>query len=173
MSDVRIEGERVALRPLVEEDLVAVEPWYAEAAAAVEGMASTEHAGAAGLSERLAGARRRGCCQLLAIVELGTGSVVGLMEFEDLGTGSMGVTFLAIAASRRGFGFGSEAVRLLEEEMLMNGEARRLRADVSVRNGLGVYFWLRVGYRPMGNGRETKGRSVLTMTREIGREGAG
>ena len=39
MSDVRIEGERVALRPLAEEDLAAVEPWYAEAVAAVEGIA--------------------------------------------------------------------------------------------------------------------------------------
>jgi hypothetical protein len=84
----------------------------------------------------------------------------------------MGVTFLAIVGSRRGFGFGSEAVRLFEEELLANGTARRFQADIDVRNGLGIYFWLRIGYRPMGADGITKGRGVLTMVREAGRKGA-
>ena len=172
MSGLRIEGERVALRPLAAEDFAAVEPWYSEAVAAVEGIASAECQGAAGLRERLADARRRGCGRLLAIVEREAGSVVGLLEFECLDSESMGVTFLAMEASRRGWGLGSEAVRLLEEELLGNGMARRLQADIDVRNGLGIYFWLRIGYRPMGVGGGTKGRGVVTMVREGGQKGA-
>lgn len=44
----------------------------------------------------------------------------------------------------RGFGYGSEAVRLIEKR----SNATRFRADLSKSIGLAFYFWLRQGYRP-------------------------
>jgi hypothetical protein len=36
------------------------------------------------------------------------------------------------------------------------GLGERFRADVDVMNGLGLYFWLRLGYRPVeGGGPDT------------------
>ena len=58
-----------------------------------------------------------------------------------------------MAARRRGWGYGSEAVRLIEGEALKRRWARNFRADVCYRNGLGLYFWLRLGYRPAQEGK--------------------
>ena len=60
--------------------------------------------------------------------------------------------FIAVAPAYRGHGYGSEAIRTLEAEALRRGLASRLRADVHRANGLGFYFWLRLGYRPVGLG---------------------
>jgi len=53
---------------------------------------------------------------------------------------------VAMRDGLRGFGYGSEAVRLLEER----SGARRFRAEVAKSIGLAFYFWLRQGYRPAG-----------------------
>ena len=63
--------------------------------------------------------------------------------------------FIALAKAYRGWGYGSEAVRLLEEWAVRERIAERFRADVDVRNGLGLYFWLRLGYRPADGGQDT------------------
>jgi GNAT superfamily N-acetyltransferase len=53
---------------------------------------------------------------------------------------------VAMRDGLRGFGYGSEAVRLLEER----SGARQFRAEVAKSIGLAFYFWLRQGYRPAG-----------------------
>ena len=119
-------GVRVALRPLTEDDLAAVKPWYEEAVAATMGLPDAD-------------------AQRLAIVRVSDRTVLGLLGYRVNNT-DRGVTmgFIAVARGQRGWGYGSEAVRLLEAEV----KAQRFRASVDARNGLGLYFWLRLGYRP-------------------------
>ena len=47
-----------------------------------------------------------------------------------------------------GQGYDTEAIRLLEGEALERGLAGRFCAPVRRDDGLGLYFWLRLGYRP-------------------------
>lgn len=51
---------------------------------------------------------------------------------------------VAMRDGLRGFGYGSEAVRLIEER----SGAKWFRAEVAKSIGLAFYFWLRQGYRP-------------------------
>jgi RimJ/RimL family protein N-acetyltransferase len=119
------------LRPLTEDDLAAVKPWYEEAVAA-------------------AMVRPDADAQRLAIVRGSDGAVMGLLDYRanEPGRGWLTVGFAAVARGQRGWGYGSEAVRLLEAEAARKWEAQRFRVTVDARNGLGLYFWLRLGYRP-------------------------
>jgi hypothetical protein len=56
-------------------------------------------------------------------------------------------------------------VRLVEEWAVHKRLATRFWAEVDVRNGLGLYFWLRLGYRPGASAGD--GRAVMKMVREI------
>ncbi len=125
-------GPRVVLRPLVDADLPSIEPWYPEAA------------------ERLAAARAGPNAGLLAIAHRDDPAPIGLIDYRAgrPAPGWLTIGFIAVAAPYRGHGYGSEAVRLLEDGALRRGAAGRFRADVAMSNGLGVYFWLRLGYRP-------------------------
>src|SRR5438105_1242585 len=132
-----IVGERVLLRAIHQDDLTAIDGWYEEAARA----AFEER----GLEElRRQGAESIG---LLAIVRADEDEPIGLLEYE-VRDGRVTMPFIALAKGYRGWGYGSEAVRLLEEWALRERIAQRFRAEVDVRNGLGLYFWLRLGYRP-------------------------
>lgn len=57
------------------------------------------------------------------------------------------VVFLAVAPDRRRAGSGSGAVLALERRLARS--ARRCYAPVPARLGLALYFWLRLGYRPL------------------------
>ncbi|HLB26858.1 MAG TPA: hypothetical protein VJN32_04360, partial [Dehalococcoidia bacterium] len=80
------------------------------------------------------------------IVRRADGAVIGEMECRagEPAAGWLTVEAIAMETGRRGWGYGSEAVRLLEAE----GKAERFLARVDAGNGLGLYFWLRLGYRP-------------------------
>jgi len=90
----------------------------------------------------------------LVIAQVGEREPIGLVEYRagEPTTGWLTVVFIALAKAYRGWGYGSEAVRLLEERANREGIAERFRAEVDARNGLGLYFWLRLGYRPAGRG---------------------
>ena len=85
-------------------------------------------------------------------------------------------TFIALAKGHRGWGYGSEAVRLLEEWAAREVIATRFRAEVDLRNGLGLYFWLRLGYRPARKdefGWQEEGEADrMAMVRVVGTAGA-
>ncbi len=55
---------------------------------------------------------------------------------------------MEIAPEARGRGYGTEAVRLLERWAETERGLRRFEASVPVDQGLALYFWLRLGYRP-------------------------
>jgi RimJ/RimL family protein N-acetyltransferase len=154
---VRLDGRRVSIRPVAKEDLSGIHAWYEEAAtAAYDPLA---------LEERCR--REESLGELMAIVRPDSDEPIGLTEYhagepEDRW---LTVTFIALAKAYRGWGYGSEAVRLLEEWAAREGLADGFRAEVDVRNGLGLYFWLRLGYRP---GATEEGRGGLGMVRDAG-----
>ena len=91
---------------------------------------------------------------------------IGLLVYRLADGGWLELQFLAIAKALRGWGYGSEAVRLIEE----SGMARRYAARVSGGNGLGLYFWLRMGYRPAEAGqlpqRDDEPKDGMAMVRD-------
>lgn len=87
----------------------------------------------------------------LVIERTGADELVGIVEYEVEG-GWLTLAFIALAKAYRGWGYGSEAVRLVEDWAIREEVAERFRADVPVSNGLGLYFWLRLGYRPASAG---------------------
>ena len=162
MGSEAIAGLRVSLRAVNEEDLAAIKAWYEEAvmAAYVETPHPLPLSREAG-EGRSVGAGSGG---VLVIERFGERGPIGLVEYE-VKEDQLAVPFIALAKVYRGWGYGSEAVRLLEEWAVREGIAERFRTEVDARNGLGLYFWLRLGYRPVGWHAEG-GRDSMTMIRE-------
>ena len=118
-------GQRLALRPLKEEDREA-------------------------LSRRLEETLIDADDSLLAITSREGGSIYGVLAYR-LGypeRGWLSVEVIAVEPGLSGQGYDTEAVRLLEGEALERGLAGRFWAPVRHDDGLGLYFWLRLGYRP-------------------------
>lgn len=138
-GDIEVTGERVALRPFGGDDRASVEPWHGDAAGAGPG-----------------GGR-------LAVTLPGDDAPIGLVDFR-IGhpeEGWLAIDFVGVAPQLRGHGYGSEAVRLLEEEMLRRALARHFEARVKLDDGLCIYFWLRLGYRPQ------PGDDIIAMVRTV------
>jgi len=76
------------------------------------------------------------------------------------------ITNIVVDPSRRGLGFGTEAVELLEAEF----PGKTFVARVDPADGLNLYFWLRLGYRPDRSGKASAhndtGGYMITMIRE-------
>ena len=137
---------RVALRPFAPGDDAAVGPWLAEAVAAIDGSRT-----AAGMPSDVAGLEAYVCqrwpgalCAAVVVPALG---VAGLLVWRAEAGERAATVILALAVRHdaRNVGYGAEAVELLEAA---NPDARFLAA-VPRSNGLALYFWLRVGYRPL------------------------
>jgi RimJ/RimL family protein N-acetyltransferase len=139
----------VALRPLSEADLPLVETWYGRATAAVGGLRTGQVE--ADLRRHLEGARAQPDRALLAITLAEGEEVAGLLDRRAPYpvAGWLTVGFLALAEPYRGRGLGSEAVLALEEDARRRGLARHFAAGVVADAGRALYFWLRLGYRPL------------------------
>jgi ribosomal protein S18 acetylase RimI-like enzyme len=159
-----VSAGRAALRPLLEADLPLVEPWYDRSARAAGLYAARREAE---LRRHFEEARSQPGRELQAIVlalrpfnfaqggqgqdEAGRGEVVGLLDWRvsyPMG-GWLTVCFLAVAESYRGRGLGSEAILALEEDARCRGLACHFAAGVAADAGRALYFWLRLGYRPL------------------------
>jgi ribosomal protein S18 acetylase RimI-like enzyme len=91
---------------------------------------------------------------LLAITSREGGSTYGVLAYR-LGApeeGWLSVEAVAVEPGLSGQGYDTEAVRLLEGEALERGLASRFCATVRHDDGPGLYFWLRLGYRPAAAG---------------------
>ena len=82
----------------------------------------------------------------LVIRRLIDGEAVGCAEWQ-LREGTLHIASLAIEEAHRGFGAGSEAARLVVEGALERAE--RVTAWAPKHLGLAVYFWFRMGFRPV------------------------
>ncbi|HXF50846.1 MAG TPA: GNAT family N-acetyltransferase [Dehalococcoidia bacterium] len=78
----------------------------------------------------------------------GEESPAGLIMARGPEGGEARIVFVALRPDlcRRGLGHGAA---LEAERRLVAAGARRVLAAVSARHGLSVYFWLRLGYRPL------------------------
>jgi hypothetical protein len=105
---------------------------------------------------------------MLVVARTEDPSPAGVLAYEPAADGWLEFLFVAMRADLRGWGYGSEAVRLVEDA----GVARRFAAGVTGGNGLGVYFWSRLGYRPEPPGevawRRARAGDMITMIREPG-----
>lgn len=142
-------GSRVALRPLRPEDAPAVEPWLAEAVAAIDGVRPTA-ATPASLSAFREVAAGRWPGAAIDVIIADRHGVNGLLVWRIRSASSRAgpaveIDALAIRAGLRNLGYGAEAVLCLEA---VHPSATMLAA-VPRLNGLAIYFWLRMGYRPV------------------------
>lgn len=101
----------------------------------------------------------------------GQNRAIGVMKYR-VGVpdnGWMGFRFVAVEPRLRGLGLDSEAVRLVEGYAQERGLAHHFWAGVRHDNGLGLYFWLRLGYRPARVDEDLWGRhrpnDIITMIR--------
>ncbi len=115
---------------MTEDDVEAIADWY-------EG------------AEELRGRLEDAHCGVLVITRCEDDSAIGVVEYR-LGVpegGWLSFDFVAVEPGLRGLGLDSEAVSLVEGDALERGLARRFWAGVDHDDGLGLYFWLRLGYR--------------------------
>lgn len=132
--DLRSLGRRVLLRPLRETDIPLLRSWWGS------GRLERSRTEAADNPSRM----------LLAIVRRPEEEPMGLLDclLEHPGQGWLTFRLVEVGPPYRGLGYRSEAVRLLEGEAMRRSLASRFRAEVSLEDGLGLYFWLRLGYSP-------------------------
>ena|SRR5437867_6549719 len=96
---------------------------------------------------------------------------IGLIQYlpSHRNDGWLTIRFIELAPQFRGWGYGSEAVQLLEAEAILSGITQGLQALVPTHNGLALYFWLRMGYRPAAPGdafwRFEDGDATMAMIR--------
>jgi len=95
----------------------------------------------------------------------GSGEEIGFVEY-GVSEGWLEVRWVELTVEHRRGGLGVEAVRLLEVDAERRWGVRGVRAKVPVENGLALYFWLRLGYRPCDAGAE-RGGEVLVIERAL------
>lgn len=126
---------RILLRRAQARDLPAIEPWYGEAARSVFGAEVPAE------EPDLQGRFARGNLWVIQR-DRPVGVLEGVPGCPVNGWVSVG--FVALEGGQRGWGYGSEAVREFEARYPHS----RFLAQVAPLNGLALYFWLRMGYRP-------------------------
>jgi len=126
---------RIALSPLTDDALAAM-PWV-EAALGPEWTLNDFEAA-------------RAECEGMLISDL-EGDAMGLALVRLGGTSDSSATivFLAMQPERRYRGLGGEAGLAVERLVRERTGARRVYAAVPEGRGLAVYFWLRLGFRPL------------------------
>jgi hypothetical protein len=134
----------IALRPLVDADAAWLDEWLAPVAASVGYDEIDGARPGASLLERLR--RDRGS---RATVIVRDGSDAGLAVYRR--APKRGAALIEIVATppslaRRGSGMMAAA---LIEQALRTDRVRTLYAPAPAMHGIAVYFWIRLGYRPL------------------------
>jgi GNAT superfamily N-acetyltransferase len=129
-----LRGPRVRLRQLGSGDIVSLAPWCRD---------SND------LRRHLEEAGAEPDVGLLARIRPGDERTIGILAYKvgDPGDGWLGFDCVAVEPGARGLRLESQAVRLVEESAKAWGLARRFWAGVKRKDGPGLYFWLRLGYR--------------------------
>lgn len=140
MDGLRTEGQRVRLRPAREDDLPLIEGLLA--------------GGPAG--------------ETLVIAPRGEDKPIGVLQYRmnEPSKGWATIDYLAVVEGSRRWGLGQDAVRLLEDDLAQQEDVRHFRTTIDTGQGLALYFWLRLGYRPLDSIPDSQGRDVMPMVRE-------
>jgi RimJ/RimL family protein N-acetyltransferase len=89
---------------------------------------------------------------------------LALLEVDSPSEGDASISFLAMDPARRFRGLGGEAGLALERHGRERLGLRRFYAGVPEGRGLAVYFWLRLGYRPLAASEAPEALIGLTAT---------
>ena len=131
----------VVLSPLLERDIEAIARWYAKAIVLAGSRIP--------LSQLPGPTGRRRTLVLTDGVNPGPFGLMAVAQ-DDPEPGWATVDLLAIARQEER-DVAALAVAMLEA--YLQGEARHIRAAVPAEVGLALYFWLRLGYRPVVSGQ--------------------
>ena len=134
---------RVALSPLDNCDPPGEVAWLPEAWSAIDGRRPDAFVPATvtGLIEA-ANARWREA--RVDRIDIAPEAFTGFIAWEEMQS-EVVIRGLTIRRDRRNLGYGAEAVEWLEASR----PKRRFIAAIPRSNGLAIYFWLRVGFRPV------------------------
>ena len=83
-----------------------------------------------------------------AVVRVRDGTAIGSLRLAER-DGAVYVESLCIDKEHRGYGAGTGAATSLREAVAVAGHWRALQAWAPPEAGLAVYFWLRMGLRPV------------------------
>lgn len=137
MKRRRLRGQRVALRPQREGDRDAMAGWY----------------------DLAPGGRGR---EVLVATRVGDDEPVAVVHYRVQGP-RLVFERVVEAPEARGLGYGLEAARMIEEEARRRGLAQRFESEIRLEEGLALYFWLRLGYRPRGWPSRKRGRIISAV----------
>ncbi len=154
---------RVRLTEPGPSSVAAMEPWFEATWRAIFGRSGEAVPPVPVSADAWSTAAGTGVVHRLIEVEVGP---IGLLSYTP-GAHRVTIHELATAPEHRDRGFGAEAVYALEAE----SGATEMRALVPVTNGLAVYFWLRIGYRPSFLTRHQQ-RGFTVMVRDVVTDGA-
>jgi GNAT superfamily N-acetyltransferase len=97
--------------------------------------------------------------ELERVVEAGEGVLISDLDAQPIGAAvvrrnapteeAVAVPFIAVAPGRRFRGLGGEAGLALERHLRRRLGIEKVYAPVPEQRGLAVYFWMRLGYRPL------------------------
>jgi GNAT superfamily N-acetyltransferase len=92
----------------------------------------------------------------------GTPVGLALVRLDTPAPGDATISFLAMQPERRFRGLGGEAGLAVERLAREKTGAQRVYAGVPEGRGLAVYFWLRLGFRPLSTAEAPKSSLGLT-----------
>jgi len=128
----------VALEPATKDTAAALEPWFDRGWREVYGRGAVP---VPDVGSWLAFPPAGGTMRLIML----GGAAIGFLVFA-IGKGILTIHELAVAPAHRNRVYGAEAVYALEAGE--GSDCERACALVPRGNGLAIYFWLRIGYRP-------------------------
>ena len=133
---------KVSLRPLVPADAAWLDPWLADVVAL---LGCDVAVSAAALCRRAAQDR---AVRARAIERDGPPIGVALYTLDRPGRAAATIDLVATSPGQARRGAGMTAARLAEGEMRAAGISR-VYAPAPATHGIAVYFWIRLGYRPL------------------------
>ena len=98
----------------------------------------------------------------------GTPEGLALVRLDNPSPGDATIVFLAMQPERRYRGLGGEAGLAVEQLVRERTGAHRVYAGVPEGRGLAVYFWLRLGFRPLTVAEAPQAKLGLTGDPEPG-----
>ena len=94
---------------------------------------------------------------------------IGVLQYrlDEPSRGWATIDHVAVAEGARRGGLGQDAVRLLEDDLVRERRVRHFKTVIDAGQGLALYLWLRLGYRPLDSVVDSQGHDVMPMVREV------
>jgi hypothetical protein len=132
----------VALRKLRDGDAAWLDTWLGACAASVGYDVIDANAANRSLARHVDSSRA------MARVIVAGDEDVGVVVFTMRDRGAAIIEFVGVQPSRARRGFGHRGASLAEDELRASG-ATAIYAPAPAVHGIAVYFWIRLGYRPL------------------------